>query len=250
MYKFAQDYGDEIILNAIIANGVHDVQTSSTRVPEDTYTSKKKLKSGVANYFKDVNGEKPTVMKLHTGQKLTFGGAEIDVMFTHEDIFDKKITNFNDFNTVLRLKLGGNTFLLANDATKKELPAMIEEIDNEELKAEFCMVTHHGADSGYTEFYKVVDAKYYFWPNSKAHFIRDTQTLALEWAVYVVNHHEELYLADTYCTTLVLPYEPASAVKWLPDTEKPSDYHSEYSVSTEPSYGETVGFGDGTAENS
>lgn len=249
MYKFAQDYGDEIILNSIIVNGVHDVQTSSTRVPEDTYASKKKLKSGVANYFKDVNGEAPKIMKLHTGQKLTFGGAEIDVMFTHEDIFDKKITNFNDFNTVLRLKLGGNTFLLANDATKKELPAMIEEIDDEELKAEFCMVTHHGADSGYKAFYEVVGAKYYFWPNSKAHFIRDTQTLALEWAVYVVEHNEELYLADTYCTTLVLPYQPTSAVKWLPDTEKPSDYNSEYSVISEPAYGETVGFGDSTAEN-
>ncbi|MBQ8850603.1 MAG: MBL fold metallo-hydrolase [Clostridia bacterium] len=245
LYAFAPKYGKEVIVNSFICNGVHDVQTSSTRVATDTYLQKNKLKSGALNYFKTSDGEIPQVMKIHTGQKLTFGGAEIDVLFTHEDVFDKKITNFNDFNTILRLKLGGNTFILANDACKKELPAMIEEIDDEELQAEFCMVTHHGADSGYTEFYRVVGAKWYFWPNSKAHFIRDTETLALEWAVYVVNNNEELYLADTYCNTLVLPYEAASVIKWNPDNEKPSDYHSDYSVSITPSYGETAKWTDG-----
>ena len=223
MYNFAPKYGKEVILNAIIVNGVHDVQVSSTRVAEDIYAKKNKLQSSVANYFKTVDGGTPTVMKIHSGQKLTFGGAEIDVLFTHEDVFDQKITNFNDFNTILRLKLGGHTFMLANDACSKALPALIAEHDDSELKAEFCMVTHHGADSGYKKYYEVVDAKYYFWPNSQAHFIRDTETLKLEWAVYALNNNTELYLADTYCTTIVLPYKEGTAIKWIPGSEKPSD---------------------------
>ena len=249
MYNFAPKYGKEVILNAIFVNGIHDVQVSSTRATEDTYGKKSKLQSGVANYFKTVDGGTPQVMKVHTGQKLTFGGAEIDVLFTHEDMFDQKVTNFNDFNTVLRLKLGGHTFMLANDACKKALPAMIEEIDDEELKAEFCMVTHHGADSGYTGYYKVVEAKYYFWPNSYEHFVRDTETLKLEWAVYVINNNTELYLADTYCTTITLPYTEGTAIKWLPGSEKPSDKLIKLEVQNDPVYGDTVGFADGVENN-
>ena len=223
MYNFAPKYGKEVILNAIIVNGVHDVQNSSARTSSDVNASKSKLRTGVASYFKTVDGGTPEIMKIHSGQRLTFGGAVIDVLLTHEDLFDQKITNFNDYNTVLRLKLGGHTFMLANDACSKALPVLIAEHDDSELKAEFCMVTHHGADSGYKPYYEVVDAKYYFWPNSQEHFIRDTKTKPLTWAVYVVNNNTELYLADTYCTTITLPYTEGTAIKWIPGSEKPSD---------------------------
>ena len=245
IYTFATTYGSKVKLNAVIGNDIHLAQSADATTSTATGLNSGKLKSGVLRYFADVNGKTPKLMKLHTGQKLSFGGMEIDVLFTHEDMFDTKVTNYNDFNTVLRVELGGHRFILANDATRKEIPKIAEEIAKEELEAEFCMVTHHGADSGHMALYRAVEAKYYFWPNSKEHYDRDILQNKYEYCLYVVENATEIYLADTYCNTLVLPYAEGEVLKWLPDTEKPSDVVTNFKATTTPSYGETVAWKDG-----
>ena len=250
IYEFAKTYGDKVKVNALICNDAHVTQTSDAKATTAGTLNAGKLKSGVLRYFTDTDGKQTKIMKLHTGQKLSFGGMKIDVLFTHEDMFDVKVTNFNNFNTILRIELGGHTLFMGNDAVKQELPKLIEEVDASVLKAEFCMVMHHGADSGYKRIYEVVDADYYFWPNSKPHYDRDILQNKYDYCLYVVNDAVEIYLADTYCTTLELPYEAGQALKWLPDSERPSDKKSEFIVSTTPEYGPTVGWADGQKKES
>ena len=251
IYEFAGKYAKQVTVNSLIYNGVHDTQVCTTRVTTDDALSPGKVQVGLLSLLKNSEGGAPKVMKLHSGQKLRFGGAEIDVMFTHEDLFDTKISNFNDFNTILRLKLGGETMMLANDATSKELPELIKEVGAADLKAEFIMVTHHGADSGYKEYYETVEAKYYFWPNSYDHFIRDTETLAERqpWAPYARNNATELYLAWDVCTTLNLPYTEGSFIEWAWEDERPSQKVIRQAVNTSASYGESVAWSSGVKED-
>ena len=145
------------------------------------------------------------------------------MLFTHEDQFGTKAKNFNDFCTVLRATLAGNTFFLTADATKGELTAMINELPASVFKSDFCQMGHHGADNGYKKIYELVDADYYIWNNSEKDFIRDTEVNKYDYCLYVLEHAEEIYLADTYCYTLELPYTAESAIKWNPEFEKPSD---------------------------
>ena len=217
---FAPQYGDEVKVNALIFNGVRETQLLNTKVTSDPLATGA-VSSGVAAHFKTVDGDRTPIMMLHSGQKLSFGGAVLEVMFTHEDMFDIKITNFNNFNTVVRMTLGGESMLLANDAVNVELPEMIKELGEEALRHEFCMVTHHGADSGYLPYYEVVGAKYYFWPNSYDHYLSALEKYK-PWAPDVKDNATEFYLAWEVCTTLNLPYTEGSYIEWNYETERPS----------------------------
>ena len=233
IYTFAPTYGDRVTVNALIYNGVHDTQVCTSRVSRDIALYRERVNEGILAYFKDGNGNTPRVMKLHSGQKLCFGGAEIDVMYTHEDMFDVRVSNFNDFNTVLRLKLGGETMMLASDANSFELPSMIYEVGKEPLKANFVMVVHHAGDHSDMAYYQVVGAKYYFFPNSYEHYVWHTidQAKFQPWAEYVRVNATEIYLADDWdpeykthntCTTVYLPYTEGTYVEWNYATERPS----------------------------
>ena len=220
IYRFSQNHGDEVAVNAILCNDVAEPQMSDSKVI--SYLNAENLKK-VLQYFKTTTGEPTAVMKVHSGQKLTFGGAVLDVIFTHEDMVTQKVGNFNNLNTVIRLQLGGDTFFLTADATSSELKKMLNEITLEEFKADFCQVGHHGADSGYKGIYEAVEAKYYLWCNSEKHYIRDTEENKYDWDMYILENGKEIYLADTYCYTMELPYAEGSAIQWVPGSEKPSD---------------------------
>ena len=131
------------------------------------------------------------------------------------------------------MKLGGETMMLASDANSMALPSMIYEVGEEPLKARFVMVAHHAGDHSYRTYYEVVGAKYYFFPNSYAHFIWHTidQAKFQPWAEYVRLNATELYLADDWdpefkthetCTTVYLPYTEGTYVEWSYLTERPS----------------------------
>lgn len=70
-----------------------------------------------------------------------------------------------------------------------------------------------------------------------------------DWCQYIKEHHDELYLADTYCYTFMLPYTPESAIKWNASIEKPSDAAagSQNPPSASVGYGDTIPWTDGKA---
>lgn len=109
------------------------------------------------------------------------------------------------------------------DASNVELPALLAELPASVLESEFCQMGHHGADRGYKPLYEAVKAKHILYPNSEKDYNRDMSNSKYDWCQYIKEHHDELYLADTYCYTFMLPYTPESAIKWNASIEKPSD---------------------------
>ena len=247
VYQFATDYAAQVKVNALIYNAVDPTQTAACKNRPDAL-DRDRVSQSLLNKFTTVGGERPSAMKLHSGQKLDFGGMSLEVLFTHEDLFDKRITNFNDFNTVLKITLGENTFFMTGDATNVELPSLINEVDAAVLKCDFCQVGHHGADSGYRGIYEKVRAKYYIWNNSQAHYIRDTEQNKYSYCLYILENAREIYLADKVCTTVELPYAEGTAVTWDYATEKPSEKLPSvplFKYSATASYGKVVGWDDG-----
>lgn len=246
--QFAPEFGDKVRVNAILCNDVDEAQMMDTTHTTDVL-SREKLQSRVLSHMTDVNGNQPALMKLHTGQKLTFGGAQLDVLFTHEDLFGTALKNFNDLCTIVKVTLGGNRFFMTADASNVELPALLAELPASVLESEFCQMGHHGADRGYKPLYEAVKAKYILYPNSEKDYNRDMSNSKYDWCQYIKEHHDELYLADTYCYTFMLPYTPESAIKWNASIEKPSDAAagSQNPPSASVGYGDTIPWTDGKA---
>lgn len=211
IYKFAEVFGKEVIVKALFCNDASVEQMTPNYV--SYYMSTKNLTEKVLSFFRDENGNRTRLMKVHTGQKLTFGGAEFEVLFTHEDLLSITVKNFNDLCTVIKATVGGTAFFLTADASKVELPALMSEVEEAHLKCDFCQVGHHGADRGYTPLYPAVGARYYLYPNSYRDYHRDLEINAYEWVKYVVDNAEELYIAEEYSYTFDLPYRSGTAKK-------------------------------------
>ena len=86
------------------------------------------------------------------------------------------------------------------------------------------------------------------WNNSHAHYIRDTEQNKYDYCLYVLENAHEIYLADTVCTTVELPYTEGMAVTWDYATEKPSEKLStlpQFRYSATTAYGKIVGWNEG-----
>ena len=123
-------------------------------------------------------------LKPHTGQRITLGNVDMDVLFTHEDFADPVtgktiITNANNVSTVLRLHLNGRTLLLTGDWSgnggstappefsegMRRLWAMHTN-DNEEsyIKSDIYQIPHHGLNAYITLLTLEAAAEYAFVP--------------------------------------------------------------------------------------
>jgi competence protein ComEC len=92
------------------------------------------------------NGVK--IVPLQAGGKLTFGGAEIDVLAPLADYVPSDTPKNND-SLVLRLSYGRNAFLLSGDVERPIERRMLE--DHELGPTDVLKVAHHGSKTSSTE---------------------------------------------------------------------------------------------------
>lgn len=122
-------------------------------------------------------------LKPHTGQRITLGNVDIDVLFTHEDFADSVtgktvVTNANNSSTVVRLHLNGRTMLLTGDWSggggtapsefsegMRRLLLMHTNGDEDSLlKSDIYQIPHHGLNAYIAILTQEVGAKYAFLP--------------------------------------------------------------------------------------
>ncbi|MBR2353045.1 MAG: hypothetical protein IKA76_00895 [Clostridia bacterium] len=104
------------------------------------------------------------LIKPHTGQILTFCNTELEVVFTHENLYPDKNFGANNASTVIRLRQNGHTALFSADACAAASKMMVK-LYGEELKSEIFQVNHHGHSGGTWEFYDTVtfEDSYVLW---------------------------------------------------------------------------------------
>ena len=109
-----------------------------------------------------------TVYQARTGQKYYFGNAEIEILWTYEDITPLNIFEDNTNRTSIgfSLTIEGQKFMLVGDSSWEEFKVAAARY-GDYLKADYVQLAHHGAGTGDYEhdFYKKVNAPVVFHPD-------------------------------------------------------------------------------------
>ncbi len=170
VYKLLKNYQAEIDVERVMYNipsGMDGFDTSKTFNNFGTLLSQ--------------NYPDTKFMKLHTGQKVQLADAVFEVLYTHEDAVDAEtgLTQINDFNstsTMMKLTLGGKTFLLMGDwggntTTYDEAIYTTMETNllnsyaldsGSYLKSDVVQVAHHAINDWMKNVYSAIDAEYAF----------------------------------------------------------------------------------------
>ena len=105
--------------------------------------------------------------QTRTGQKYRFANAEIEVLYTYEDLMPFFIykDRSNPSSFVYRLTVDGQSLIITGDCCAEASSLMVARY-GDELKADFVQLPHHGHGDGGTDpmFYEKVNADYIIWP--------------------------------------------------------------------------------------
>jgi len=168
-----------------------------------------------------------TFYQARTGQKYYFGNAEIEILWTFEDLMPFNVfqddTNRTDIG--FRVTIEGQTFMLTGDSTEEQFRAATKRY-GDYLKSDFLQLAHHGNGNGKGshDLYTIVDAPVIF--HSRMH--------DLESASYPIGPNEKLALQNAelvirsgnYGTaTLKLPFKVGDKIESAND---PSDESHTY----------------------
>ena len=90
-----------------------------------------------------------TIYQARTGQKYYFGNAEIDILWTFEDIqpFNIFDDTTNRTNIGFRVTVEGQTFMLTGDSSEEEFRVAAARY-GDYLKSDFLQLAHHGSGNG------------------------------------------------------------------------------------------------------
>ena len=157
--KFLKRYHARVILDRCLFNFQADEVLP-------TVPAVRRLKSAVVKYYPDVK-----YVKARPGYAFTLQDARFEVLYTHEDQIDAenaswRMDNANDASTVVKVTLGGKTFLFLGDANRIVEETLRKNFTEETLGADVLQAAHH-LYNDLQALYPVVSPTYVFAPQSK-----------------------------------------------------------------------------------
>ena len=159
-HSFVDQYHDEIEIEAVLHN-FPSYQVMSGGYDSGTFL----MRESVTTYFPDCN-----YVKLHTGEQFSLQGVDFEVLHTHEDGVNdtgkNSISNFNDTSTVLRITIGGKTFVMLGDAYDYIQGSMLKMYTAATLKSDAVQTGHHGYNN-LTSLYNAIRAPFVMYSNSE-----------------------------------------------------------------------------------
>ncbi len=207
-YNFCNTYGRQVTVEQYIAN------TPSKVVGYNSYNPNTYIEDG---YFATASAAAGGIklVKPHTGQVIKIRNAEVEVIFTQEDLYPRKLYFYNDATMITRMKIAGQTIMWLGD-TCDVASDIVCDMYGSYLKSDMVQVAHHGYNGATREFYTLIAPKFAFWPTSADEFARQTNGTNKSgyYAVdYFVAH--ELGVLEIYCASpdnisITLPYVPGS----------------------------------------
>ncbi len=169
-YGFSQKYAHQVKLEKILYNIYHESAENGMRASA----------CGVGKRVHDVYVREiadhldcDQLIKLHTGQRFFIGSVQLEVLYTHEDLYPAPLVYTNDSSVVVRLTIGGKTFLLPADIEGAGTAQLVAQC-GEYLKSDYVQVIHHGWRGTtlpqirfnqiyYQTFYELADAETALW---------------------------------------------------------------------------------------
>ena len=127
-------------------------------------------------------------VKLHTGQKISFAGASMQVLYTHEDKVngtsgknDISTLSLNHSSTVVKMDVGGMSVMILADAKDTVEECLKTAFTEATLKCDVVQIAHHAYDGVSKKLYEIIDADICLVPNSYGKYMeRYVDTSLLE----------------------------------------------------------------------
>ena len=147
------------------------------------------------------------LVRPHTGQKLCYRDAEIEILNTQEEILPGHFRWLNETAIVSRVYLGGQSVMMPA-AAELGVDVMIPTIYGDALKSDILQQTHHGFSGGSYTFYDLCRPEVAFWTCTAASFVKYTQPQYNNgYNYYLLGLAREHYHYGNGNVTLELPYK-------------------------------------------
>ncbi|MBO5416819.1 MAG: MBL fold metallo-hydrolase [Clostridia bacterium] len=112
-----------------------------------------------------VHSPSTRVIIAHAGQRFEYGSTKIDVLYTSENFYKKKMRDTNSSSVVYSITGNSGRMIILGDQ-QEDGCALLNAIYEDTLKCDLVQVAHHGYNGGDTEMYASMAAKYAIWPSS------------------------------------------------------------------------------------
>lgn len=116
---------------------------------------------------------------IHAGQKLYLADAEIEILFTHEDLFPLEYTWINHTSIAFRIKSGGKTIMILGDCEKTICQQMADTY-GAYLKSDMLQLSHHGSNGACLDLYKRIDPAICFWACPQSSYENNEKQLGIK----------------------------------------------------------------------
>ena len=172
--SFLEKYKDDLVLKAVAYNFPDYESLDLKNEAIDMYQGfdglavcAAKVEGVLDLYYPDAEWWIP-----RTGEVHSVAGAEIEILFSHEDKDPRLFTGGNTTSSGWRITLGGSTVVYLGDMTDDSCKR-IGELYGAALEADILQVTHHGVSGGDLALYQYIDPKICFWGTAESNFEGD-----------------------------------------------------------------------------
>lgn len=155
---FLNSYYNQIELESVIFN--FPLYSNIDGYDDNTFG----LKEAIQNRYPNTKYH-----KLHTGEVVSLGGVDIEVVYTHEDAVSAKgrteLGEFNSSSTVTKFKFDNKSVMMLGDVYHTGANVILKMHSKEYLKSDVLQVAHHGYND-MANLYKAIGAPIALFPNA------------------------------------------------------------------------------------
>ena len=163
------------------------------------------------------------VFKAHTGQRISFGSATVEILYTIEDLVPEPLENPNDSSMVIRIEIGEDSIIFLNDTCYKSGP-IVHNLWGAYLKTDIVQIAHHGMWPSVESIYHDIAGEVVLVPNLCKYFKNHiTDSKWKDVIDVVLSYAKDLYVSGDEFIVHKLPYDFEN------NKEKMYDYIINYS---------------------
>lgn len=201
--SFSKNYAKKVKLEAVYINAVSYAANEGTKYQINWDFAGKYIYNYIAMFGRDVE-----LIKPHTGWKFYVGGAEIEVLYTQEDIFPMYAEWYNDFSTVIRVNLGGQSIIFLGDIMDSISSRTICSLYSASvLRSDIMQVAHHGT-GGSATLYGMISPAVVIFPCTQSQYEACIVSNGPSRELMKITSVRKIIVSDNGSTTITLPYTP------------------------------------------
>lgn len=206
-YKMCKTYGQKLTIEQCIVNAPDSIVYYNSYNPDPFMSNDFKTASAAVGGM--------TWIKPHTGMKFWVRNAEIEVLYTQEDLYPEPLHTFNNSSMVMRMTIGGQVITWLGDI-QTEGSNIVAGMYGSYLKTDIAQVSHHGYSGATVKLYKLLHPSTLLWPTSQANFVKQTAGTGTQ-SYHAVDYYiaknlkvTDIFVADEHNICLPLPYTAGS----------------------------------------